>query len=75
MFLAILPEQEIGLAVKIEDGATRASEVATAAMLTQLGALDTVHPVVAHYLNRPIRNWDGLVTGFERPTVGLLHSS
>ena len=75
VFLAILPDQEIGLAVKIEDGATRASEVATAALLTQLGALDAAHPVVAEYLNRPIKNWDGLVTGFERPAFGLLNGS
>ena len=75
VFLAILPEQEIGLAVKIEDGATRASEVATAALLAQLGALDAAHPVVAHYLNRPIKNWDGLVTGFEKPTTALLNRS
>lgn len=75
VFLAILPEQEVGLAVKIEDGATRASEVATAALLTQLGALDADHPMVARYLKRPIRNWDGLVTGFERPAAALLNGS
>ena len=68
VFLAILPEQEVGLAVKIEDGATRASEVATAALLTQLGALDADHPMVARYLMRPI-------TGFERPAAALLNGS
>ena len=75
VFLAILPAQEVGLAVKIEDGATRASEVATAAILTRLGALEATHPVVAQYLKRPIRNWDGLVTGFEQPTWGLVNGS
>ena len=57
------------MALKVEDGATRASEVAMAALLARLGVIDADHPM----LNRPIRNWDGLLTGHERPVQGLAH--
>ncbi len=73
VYVAILPDLELGLALKIADGATRASEVAVAAILTRLGVLDAADPVVARYLNRPILNWDGLVVGAERPAPGLLN--
>lgn len=69
VFVAILPEQKLGIALKIEDGATRAAEVAIAALLARLGVIDAAHPM----LNRPIRNWDGLVTGVERPVATLAH--
>jgi len=40
VFAAALPARGLGLAVKIDDGAGRAAEVATAALLRYLGALD-----------------------------------
>lgn len=67
VFVAILPAQKLGIALKIEDGATRASEIAIAALLARLGVIDSGHPM----LNRPIRNWDGLLTGEERPAPDL----
>ena len=39
VFLAILPQQRLGVALKVEDGATRASEAAMAALLVRLGVL------------------------------------
>lgn len=71
-FVAILPGLGLGVALKIEDGATRASEVAMAAVLVRLGVLDRDDPVVARYLKRPILNWDGLHVGEERPVAELL---
>jgi len=71
VFVAILPKQGLGVALKIADGATRASEAAIAALLVQLRVLDRNHPAVSHYLDRPISNWDGLVTGAVRPASGL----
>ncbi|CUH51409.1 asparaginase [Shimia marina] len=62
-FIAILPEQELGVALKIIDGGTRAAENAIAAILAKLGVLDPAHPEAAKYLDAPIRNWDGLQTG------------
>ena len=39
VYVAIVPELGLGVALKIDDGATRASETATAALLIALGAL------------------------------------
>lgn len=72
VFAAIIPEMELGIALKISDGATRAAEVAIAALLVRVGILDAKHPVAARYLERPIKNWDGLVTGAERAAPHLL---
>ena len=71
-YTAILPKLGLGVALKVADGATRASEIAIAAILVRLGALDPKDPMVAGFLHRPILNWDGLKTGFERPAEGLL---
>jgi L-asparaginase II len=71
-FIAILPEQKMGVALKITDGATRASECAMAQILVKLGALDPNHPEVLAYTNGPIRNWEGLETGYLRAAPALL---
>ena len=68
VYVAILPKRKLGVALKISDGATRASQVAVAAILARLGVLDPDHPRIT----RPIRNWDGIVTGQLRPAPGLL---
>ena len=65
VYVAILPERKLGIALKIVDGAARASEVAIAALLARLGAIDESHPL----LNREIRNLASLVTGVERPVA------
>jgi len=71
VFTAILPDAGLGLALKIEDGATRASECAVAAILVRLGALDAAHPAVRRRLNPELRNWRGLATGEIRPAAAL----
>lgn len=71
VYVGILPDLGLGVALKIADGATRASEIAIAAILTRLSVLDPVDPVVAGYLDRPILNRDGLKTGYLRPAPGL----
>ncbi|WP_417258377.1 asparaginase [Celeribacter sp.] len=63
VFTAILPEQGLGVALKITDGATRASECVIAGLLVKLGALDANDPVVRKYLNPEIKNFAGIVTG------------
>ena len=68
VFVAILPKQKLGIALKIEDGATRASEIAMAALLARLGVIDEKHPL----LHQDIHNWDGLVTGRQGPAPGLI---
>lgn len=71
-FTAILPEQKLGVALKITDGTTRASECAMAQILVKLGALAADHPTALSYTNAPIKNWDGLATGYMRAAPALL---
>ncbi|MBV2359216.1 asparaginase [Thalassococcus sp. CAU 1522] len=70
-FVAILPQRGLGIALKVADGATRASQCAIAALLVRLGAADAAHPDIARFLRPEIRNWDGLVTGRIEPAAGL----
>lgn len=70
-FVAIIPEKQLGVALKIVDGATRASECAIAAILVKLGVLEADHPETAKYLNAPIRNWRGIQTGWLRAAPPL----
>ena len=69
VYVAILPDQKRGVALKITDGATRASEAAMIALLIRLGALDADAPVVHRRLTGPITNWRGLKTGELRRAV------
>ena len=66
VFVAILPEQGLGVALKIEDGTTRASEAAIAAILVKLGALDPAHPAAVKRLSPVMKNWRGIETGYTR---------
>ncbi|WP_207100533.1 asparaginase [Paracoccus shandongensis] len=71
VFVAILPDQGLGVALKITDGATRAAEAAITALLVHLGALPDNDPAVGRFLTDPIRNWRGLVTGEMRTAPGF----
>jgi len=71
VFIAILPEQKLGIALKIADGATRASECVMAALLVKCGVLDAAHPAAIARMTPNVQNWDGLVTGHIRPTAAL----
>ena len=71
VFIAILPELKLGVALKIIDGATRASECAITSILVRLGVLDANHPI-AQEIGSPIqKNRRGLVTGQIRPAAAL----
>ena len=63
VFVAILPELEKGIALKIFDGGTRASECAIASLLIQLGVLSPNHPTALAYTHAPILNWRNIETG------------
>ena len=67
VFVAILPERGLGVALKIEDGATRASESAIAAILVRLGVLDRAHPAAHRRLDPPILSRRGFPAGAIRP--------
>lgn len=74
-FIAILPEQKRGIALKAACGTTRAAECAIAAILVKLGVLDANHPATLKRLNAPIHNRRGIVTGTLRPAAGLTEPS
>lgn len=71
-YIAILPEQQMGIALKVADGATRGAECAIAALLVRLGVLDANHPATLKRMNAPITNWRGTLTGYIRPAAGLV---
>jgi len=68
VFAAIIPELGLGVALKIEDGATRASECAITALLVRLGVADPAHPIVQKYLFRDQRNCNDFSVGSIRPS-------
>jgi L-asparaginase II len=66
-FIAILPEQKLGVALKGSCGTTRASNCAIASILVKLGVLDPNHPETLKYRNAPIENRRGIITGSLKP--------
>lgn len=70
-FIAIIPEKKLGVALKITDGTSRASECAIASILVQLGVLDTDHPATLKRRNAVILNRRGIETGMIRPAASL----
>lgn len=71
-FVAIIPGRKLGVALKIEDGGTRAAECTIAALLVRLGVLEADHPATRRFMNAPITNWRGLQTGMIKPVAGLI---
>lgn len=71
VFIAILPERGLGVALKIQDGATRAAETAIAALLVRLGVADPNHPSVIKRLCPKQYNFAGLETGRIAPASAL----
>jgi len=72
VYIAIIPELKLGVALKIADGTTRAAECAIAAILVKLGVLEPNHPATLKRMNAPITNCNELTTGYIRPTKELL---
>ncbi|HWM46990.1 MAG TPA: asparaginase [Xanthobacteraceae bacterium] len=65
-YCAALPEQGLGVAVKCDDGAGRAAEAITAAVLAKLLDRDA-RAFLATFARRPLRNWRKVVVGEIRP--------
>ena len=66
VFVAIAPGLGIGVALKIADGATRASEAVMAGLLVSLGLIDADHPEARALTQGPILNRRGIATGHYR---------
>lgn len=71
VYVAILPERGLGVALKVEDGGTRGSECAIAALLVRLGALDARHPAAVRRMSPPILSRMGAEVGAIRPAPGF----
>jgi L-asparaginase II len=64
VFCGALPQQGLGIAIKCDDGAARAAEVAMAALVARHLPLDARDQVALAQLGRPaLRNWNGLEVG------------
>ena len=76
VYCAALPGLGLGVALKIDDGAARASEVAIAAILRRLGALDDASWRALAPVCRPtLTNWNGIEVGRIRAGPGWLDES
>ena len=76
VYCGALPEAGLGIAIKIDDGASRASETAMAAVIaSRLAASDdAARAAFARWLAPPVRNRRGIAVGEVRPTAGLLEA-
>jgi L-asparaginase II len=72
VFCASLPELGYGIAVKCDDGAGRAAQVAGAALVARLLRPEGAAGEAVAKLARPtLKNWNGIVVGEMRPAVAL----
>lgn len=64
VYCMALPEKEIGIAIKLDDGATGPQYNVAMALLNAMAVLpqDSAH-TLSKYLETPILNWNGLQTG------------
>jgi L-asparaginase II len=64
VFCGALPQQGLGIAVKCDDGAARASEVAMATLVARYLPLSAEDQDALQPLQRPVlRNWNGIEVG------------
>jgi len=69
VFCAALPEQGLGIAVKCDDGAGRAAEAITAALIARLLPWgDADRAFLDRYAQPVLRNWNGIEVGMLRVT-------
>jgi L-asparaginase II len=73
VFCAAVPESGWGIALKIDDGATRASEVALGGVLRALGVIDASRlEALRASLEPDVHNVSGAAVGVIRPSSDLL---
>lgn len=72
VYMAILPDQRLGVVLKIADGAMRGADCALASILVKLGALAADHPLTLKRRNAPIYNRAGHLTGYIHPARALM---
>lgn len=71
VFIAAIPARGIGIALKAEDGATRAAEVALLAALQALGEVpEEARAALAGFARPPLANYAGTLVGKVAPAAG-----
>lgn len=69
MFCGALPEQGLGIAVKCDDGASRAAEAIMAALIARyLPPEAAERAALANFVHPTLRNWNGIEVGAVRVT-------
>ena len=64
VFCAALPQFGLGVALKCDDGATRASEIMMSAVLRHIGVLDEeTEAALIRRITSPVENWNGTHVG------------
>jgi len=72
VFCAALPREGLGIALKCDDGGTRAAEAMIAALLARyLDAGPEYRAALMDQANRPLKNWNGVDIGAIRVTEAL----
>ena len=71
VFVAIVPERAVGIALKITDGGTRGAEAAIAALLVRLGVLEAGHPATLRRLDAVQQNCRGFDAAIIRAAPGF----
>ena len=61
VYCAAVPGQGVGIAVKIDDGASRAAEIAVATLLSRFAGIDPEK--AAPFRSKTLRNWSGTEVG------------
>ncbi|MEM8624044.1 MAG: asparaginase [Pseudomonadota bacterium] len=72
VYCAILPERGLGIALKVDDGASRGAQAAIAALLVRHGAIAANHPAALAAMDAPILNARGREHGRMRASDILM---
>lgn len=74
VFCAALPELGLGIALKCDDGGSRAAEMVMAAVIERVLPLSPQEVTALEMRLRPVlRNWNGVVTGHIQLATALMH--
>jgi L-asparaginase II len=69
VFVGAIPELGLGIAVKCDDGATRASEAIIATVLARIFRNEAeLESKLDRFADREMRNWNGITYGVISPT-------
>jgi L-asparaginase II len=72
VYCGALPEQGLGIAIKCDDGAGRASEAIMAAVIARVLPLEAAErEALARFMRPTLRNWNGFDVGVLRVTDAL----